>query len=180
MNREDFVEGMKCANGSVDKNYMNKVIRESFTPLPENDNGTQNLVIIMEEFMEAAHEVSKYLRGKADMTALTEELADAALSIRYVQQICGISDNELNKAINVKLKRQDKRNFEGVKWIYRISLETPERLGSGSNYSRIETTKDEKEAFELLANGRNRLERTAKINGERISQIYDSDYQRWE
>lgn len=112
MDREDFVKGMKCASEHIDKDYMDKVIRESFTPLPENDNGTQNLVIIMEEFMEAAHEVSKYLRGKADMTALTEELADAALSIRYVQQICGISDAELSKAINVKLKRQDKRNYD--------------------------------------------------------------------
>ena len=47
MNREDFVKGMKCASKSIDKNYMDKVIRESFTPLPENNNGTQNLVIIM-------------------------------------------------------------------------------------------------------------------------------------
>ncbi len=110
MNREDFIECMKHASVNIDKYYMDRVIRESFTALPENNNGTQNLVIIMEELMEAAHEVSKYLRGKADMTALIEELADAALSIRYVQQICGISDDELNKAINVKLKRQDKRN----------------------------------------------------------------------
>ena len=112
MDREDFVRGMKCASEHIDKDYMDKVIRESFTPLPENDDGTQNLVIIMEEFMEAAHEVSKYLRSKVDMAALTEELADAALSIRYVQQICGISDAELSKAINVKLKRQDKRNYD--------------------------------------------------------------------
>ena len=180
MNREDFENGMNSASPKVDKNYMDKVIRESLTPLPDNSNGTQNLVIIMEEFMEAAHEVSKYLRGKADMVALTEELADAYLSIRYVQQICGISDDTLNKAINVKLERQDKRNFKNVNWRYEISLETPEILGSGSTYSRVATATNENDAFALLADGRNRLERIGKVDGKLVTQIYDSIYKRWE
>ena len=39
-----------------------------------------------------------------------EELADTCLGIKYVQLLCDISDDELKKAINVKTKRQDKRN----------------------------------------------------------------------
>ncbi len=110
MDREDFIKSMESASSDIDNEYTEKVISESLAPLKDNTIGTQNLIIIMEEFMECAHEVSKYLRGKPDMVALTEELADAYLSIKYVQKICNISTEQLNKAINVKLERQNKRN----------------------------------------------------------------------
>ncbi len=61
------------------------------------------------------------------------------------------------------------------KYKYEVSLETPNILESGSAFSRIKTTYDEKEAFALLADGRNRLERTGVINGKIVTQTYDWD-----
>ena len=112
MDRKEFEKEFETASTKVNNTYIEQVIKQSLKPISNNNDGTLNLVIVMEEFMEISKEVSKYLRGKGDKVALTEELADAYLSIKYVQQICNISDAELNKAINVKIKRQDKRNFQ--------------------------------------------------------------------
>ena len=60
---------------------------------------------------------------------------------------------------------------------YEVSLETPNIQESGSTFSRIKTTYDEKEAFALLADGRNRLERTGRVDGKIVTQIYDWDGQ---
>ena len=62
-----------------------------------------------------------------------------------------------------------------TKYKYEVSLETPNIQESGSTFSRIKTTYDEEEAFSLLADGRNRLERTGKVDGKVITQIYDWD-----
>ena len=63
--------------------------------------------------------------------------------------------------------------MEKTNWSYIISKETPEIMGSGSTFSNIVRTRDEKKAFELLSDGRNRLERIGKVNGEMIVQYYD-------
>lgn len=180
MDRKEFEKEFETASTKVNNTYVEQVIKQSLKPISNNNDGTLNLVIVMEEFMEISKEISKYLRGKGDKVALTEELADAYLSIKYVQQICDISDDELNKAINVKAKRQDKRNYEDVKWQYEVSLEKSEILGSGSTYERVVTITDENAAFKLLNDGRNRLERTGKVNGKFITQIYNSDFNYWE
>lgn len=57
---------------------------------------------------------------------------------------------------------------------YEASLETPNILESGSTFSRIKTTYDESEAFALLKDGRNRLERTGNVDGKTITQIYEN------
>ena len=57
---------------------------------------------------------------------------------------------------------------------YTASLETANILESGSTFSRIGTTHDESEAFALLADGRNRLERTCVVNGKVVTQIYQN------
>lgn len=75
-----------------------------------NEKGALNLIIVMEEFNEITEEIAKFIQGKGKHDDILEELSDAMLSIRYVQLICGISDEELNKAMNVKLDRQNKRN----------------------------------------------------------------------
>ena len=66
-----------------------------------------------------------------------------------------------------------------IKYYYEVSLETPNILESGSLFTRIVTTDDEDLAFALLADGRNRLERTGKINGKVITQIYDCISGEW-
>lgn len=112
MNLAEFKENMKTADNKLDITRMDDIIRKSFSDeTPDKFRGFTNLIIVMEEFNEAAQAVSKYLRGKPNaIDNLTEELADSLLSVRYVQLICGISDKELFKAMNVKLDRQHKRN----------------------------------------------------------------------
>ena len=59
-------------------------------------------------------------------------------------------------------------------FIYEVSLETPNIQGSGSTFSRIKTTYDKNKAFSLLSEGRNRLERTGKVNGKVVTQVYEN------
>lgn len=112
MNREDFLKLLEVAPNTVNQKEMTDIIKESYLPVSEKlkEDGVMNLVIVMEEFAEIIQEVSKYIRGKGDRLHLLEELADSYLSIKYIQEVCGISDDELIKAINVKLQRQKERN----------------------------------------------------------------------
>ena len=73
-----------------------------------NPRGHRNLIIVMEELAELGQAVSKELRGKCDYYNLLEELADVQLGIYYVQEICGIANDELNKAMNVKMNRLER------------------------------------------------------------------------
>lgn len=110
MDREEFLNALSTTNGVINVEFMDEVIKDSLVPSKEHFAGFMNLIIVNEEFSEIQKEVSKYMRGRIDRVGLLEELADACLSIRYIQHICGISDNELSKAVNVKIKRQDARN----------------------------------------------------------------------
>ena len=116
MDREEFEKNLKNAESSVDIDYIDHVIDRSLIPA-NGINGFMNLIVANEEFAECAQEVSKFLRHKGDHTALLEEVADAVLSIRYIQRICGITDEELYKALNVKVARQAERIKTGVSWV---------------------------------------------------------------
>lgn len=65
----------------------------------------------MEELAELAQEISKVLRGKARPAGVLEELADVQIGIYYVQEVMGISDEELAKAVAVKIKRLEKNIY---------------------------------------------------------------------
>ena len=112
MNYKKFNVNMKKNTSKVNSSKGKKIIKKSLNKVPDklNKKGTMNAVICMEEFAEATQQVSKWIRGNSNKTELTEELADAYLGIKCMQSIANISDSELNKAINVKLERQNKRN----------------------------------------------------------------------
>ena len=109
MDKTEFIEKYKTANGNVDMNRVDSILRRSLSPESEKFEGFTNLIIAMEEFAECQQEVSKVLRDKGDLANLLQETADAYISIRYIQLICKISDEDLNKAINVKIDRQAER-----------------------------------------------------------------------
>ena len=44
---------------------------------------------------------------KGNPVDLLQEIADVALCIRHLKEICNISDESINKAINVKINRLD-------------------------------------------------------------------------
>ena len=112
MDKQLFEKKLSEMSSTIDKEYCKDVIRKSLRDIPENQNqkGTMNVIIIMEELSELIKELSKIIRGKGERMALIEELADVALCINYIQEIFDVSDEILARAINVKLYRQDQRN----------------------------------------------------------------------
>ena len=112
MDKQLFEKKLSEMSSTIDKEYCKDVIRKSLRDIPENQNqkGTMNVIIIMEELSELRKELSKIIRGKGERMALIEELADVALCINYIQEIFDVSDEILARAINVKLYRQDQRN----------------------------------------------------------------------
>ncbi len=113
MDRETFTKELKHSDPVLNKDKLKSIIAASLSTEHENMfRGYKNLIIVMEEFAECSKEVSKVLRNKGNKISLLEETADALLSIYYIQEICNISDEDLIRAVNVKLKRQHKRNKE--------------------------------------------------------------------
>ena len=112
MDLNEFKTQLESADTTLDEKDVDRVLSSALKEIPKNkDNkGTYNLVIVMEELAELTQQVSKYIRGKADRYCILEELADVYLAARYVKNIVGISDEELNAAINVKKNRQDNKN----------------------------------------------------------------------
>lgn len=110
MDRVEFSELYEKASAEVDTGYRDRLIEDSLAALPENMTGMANLVIAVEEFSELSQEVSRWIRGKGDTTGLLEEVADVLLAIEYVKRLCGVSDEQVGKAINAKLARLERRN----------------------------------------------------------------------
>lgn len=106
MDKIKFVERMKTIPELSNKE-INSVIIQSINSNNGDGNprGHRNLIIVTEELAELSKEVSKALRGKEDINAILEESADVVLCIKYIQEIFGISDDELNRAVSVKVER---------------------------------------------------------------------------
>ena len=107
MNREVFIEQLETTGSAVDMKWIFDVLKKSVESnfYDGNPRGHRNLIIVMEELAELSKEISKELRGKGDNINILEELADVQLGIYYVQEICGITNEELNKAMNIKMNR---------------------------------------------------------------------------
>lgn len=107
MNREEFIKQLETVDTTVDKKWIFNVLKQSIDANLKDGNprGHRNLIIVMEELAELGQVVSKELRGKGDYYNLLEELADVQLCIYYVQEICKIDNDELCKAINIKMNR---------------------------------------------------------------------------
>lgn len=114
MRRDVFEQKFKYASNVIDFDRVRDAQQKTLDPssvyigIP----GTRNLIIVMEELSELSQEISKFLRGKKDLVGLTEELGDVYLALDYVKSICGISTDDLNKAMNVKIDRLE--NTDGV------------------------------------------------------------------
>lgn len=107
MNREKLAIAMETASPIITQEDIDSAEDRVIDPaeLYIGHAGTRNLVIVMEELAELQQQVSKYLRGKRDRLCLTEEVADVYLSLRYIETICKLSKDDINKAMNVKLDR---------------------------------------------------------------------------
>lgn len=117
MNREEFTEKMDQPTIHMSDDHISEVLIRSFSPKSEEMfEGYNNLIIAMEEFAECSKEISKFLRGKPDKIALIEELADVQLSMFYIRKICDISDEELERAVHIKIERLDNTIQDNNGW----------------------------------------------------------------
>lgn len=109
MKKEEFIKKLETASPEIDKCNISSAIQKSIDSLvesnPQNPVGHMNLIIVMEELSELQKEISKGLRGKEDLDAILEELADVSIGLEYVKKIYGIDQTLINKAINVKINR---------------------------------------------------------------------------
>jgi NTP pyrophosphatase (non-canonical NTP hydrolase) len=106
MERIEFIDKLLKASKEVDQVHVLDVLRKSINSNKDNNpRGHRNLIIVMEELSELQKEVSKELRGKGQYHDILQELADVYICIEYIQEICDISDDELARAVNVKLDR---------------------------------------------------------------------------
>ncbi len=112
MKRDVFLEKFEKASTTVWKDDLYKELIRTLDPNDIQGNGSRNLIIVMEELAELTQQLSKFLRGKRDNIGLIEETADVYMSLEYVKYICGISEVDINKAINVKLDRL--KNTENI------------------------------------------------------------------
>lgn len=112
MNAAEFKKQFKCAKSILNREYMHSVVEEAIDALSTDSNprGHESLIIVMEELAELSQQVSKTLRGKEDRMHLLEELADVYICNEFVKSICGFSDDEIARAINVKLDRLHTRS----------------------------------------------------------------------
>ena len=107
MNKEKFISQLNTTEKDIDKSWIMDVLRKSIDSNLHDGNprGHRNLIIVMEELSELSKEISKQLRDKGDQYNILEELADVQLGIYYVQEICGVNNDDLHKAMNIKMRR---------------------------------------------------------------------------
>lgn len=106
MDREKFLRALNKDDKPLDRGRYKRVIRESIESLQDgNPRGHHDLIICMEEMAELQQAISKELRGKGDSANILEEVADVLLCIGYIQEICGLPDDLIVSAMNVKIDR---------------------------------------------------------------------------
>ena len=107
MNEKNFVKAMKKAAVTLDSDAMKERVKELIDRRSAADlgypRGYKDLIIAMEECGELIQEISKKLRGKDNRLDLLQELVDVQLSLYAIQEVCGISEEDLNRAINAKM-----------------------------------------------------------------------------
>ena len=113
MNREVFEKRYMDASIRVDAGRLLRAQMSTIDKDPIDIGcGTRNIIMAIEELSELQKELSKFLRGKGDHLCIVEEVADVIMCINLIAIICSITDEEINKAINVKIDRLE--NTDGV------------------------------------------------------------------
>lgn len=120
MDLVEFKEKYELANNKIDEKSYHDTIEKCigiFAKDPDFKNYGRAYVISMEECAELSKEISKLLRGKSNRLSLIEEIADVEICIDLIKSQANISDEEINKAKNVKCDRLNARIEEtGVCW----------------------------------------------------------------
>lgn len=115
MDREKFVEELHKMDPDYNPGYVKKpteiddVMQACIDHAKNNymrDNNMYQFAVVIEEMAELTQELTKMLRGRDNRTGVVEELADVQLCVWVTMKMLGITDDEINQAIQVKSDRQ--------------------------------------------------------------------------
>lgn len=101
MNRSRFIQGL-TSDIQLSEKARQRIIRNSIKKYPWKLKCT----VAMEEFAELQQQISKQIRGYGDKLGLLEEIADAYICLSFLESIFDVKQEDLQKAIDVKLQRE--------------------------------------------------------------------------
>lgn len=104
MDKEKFLAGMK-SDIHFEPQERNDILNKSL----KSCEWKTKVTIAIEELAELQQALSKHIRGCGDRNNLLEEMADAAIVYYYIEAIFGITKEELDKAVDVKVERERMR-----------------------------------------------------------------------
>lgn len=102
MNRERFIKEL-----TEGPHYPMKKRKDIIERVLRHSNWKTQCTVVMEEFAELQQEVSKQIRGYDDKIGLLEEMADAYICLEHLKIVFNISDSDVSRAIDVKIKRAE-------------------------------------------------------------------------
>ena len=115
MDREKFVEELHKMDPDYNPGYVKRpteiddVMQACIDHAKNNymrDDNMYQFAVVIEEMAELTQELTKMLRGRDNRTGVVEELADVQLCVWVTMKMLGITDEEINQAIQVKSNRQ--------------------------------------------------------------------------
>lgn len=110
MNRKEFLEQLdvvKKQQHRMSKDDIKQTLKKSVnTSASVRDaRGQRSAIIAIQELNELSVELTNWLRGKYGKLGLLEEMADVQIVLYTMQEFLGITDEELEAAIDVKMRR---------------------------------------------------------------------------
>ena len=114
MDREKFENFFKRCKKEKCQNYNTDEAIDIIKTSVKYDGYNKKQVIAIEEMAELQKEITKELRGESpfDFYGLLEEMSDVYICLKTLQIIYGISDEDINDGIDIKLNRLAIRNAE--------------------------------------------------------------------
>ena len=106
MQLDAFARGMNDPDLKYSDEERNEIVQHMIDDRAWRMHATK----AMEEGAELQVELSKHICGQGDRMHLLEEMADVYISLWIIQEVFDIPTDDIDKAIDVKLKRNEFRH----------------------------------------------------------------------
>ena len=106
MQLDAFARGMNDPDLKYSDEERNEIVQHMIEDRAWRMHATKT----MEECAELQVELSKHICGQGDRMHLLEEMADVYISLWIIQEVFDIPTDDIDKAIDVKLKRNEFRH----------------------------------------------------------------------
>ena len=106
MDREAFEKKMLKDDATSSKEEVKIVSGDNL----KSEKPRTNSNICIEELAELQQEISKKLKNKHSVQGLLEEKADVYICLEMLKKMFSYTDNEIARAVKIKLDRFERRN----------------------------------------------------------------------